>query len=230
MRAWIKRRNDATQARWDSVLEIPRIKRTRFLAKVVAIHARYSCGYLMTGFLVSAPIQLSRGHEGNGAIFKSIILGLAFALPFVLLIPFTRVRWDNMRLPEFKNLELGLTRWATITSVVFLLVTGFVQVTAADESPMRWLFDPHIAWVNLGLMAFAWVRIQFDAWLFREFYTLHPDDDTLVLFRLQPEQSPRATEPVESDSSSPCPGLEGDTNQATGLRQPGAGSALPPGG
>ncbi len=181
---WIKSHNDATQARWDAVLEIPRIRRTRFLAKVVAIHARYTCGYLMTGFLVSAPIQLGRAHDGGGAIFKSIFLGSAFLLPFVALIPFTKIAWDKMRLPEFKNLELGLTKWATIASIAFLAFSGVVQLFAAESSPVRWLFDPHIAWVNLGLMAFAWVRIQFDSWLFREFYTLHPDDDTLVLFRL----------------------------------------------
>jgi hypothetical protein len=218
VREWIKRRNDATQARWDSVLEIPRVKRTRFLAKVVAIHARYSCGYLMTGFLVSAPIQLSRGHEGDGAIFKSIILGLAFALPFVLLIPFTRVRWESMRLPEFKNLELGLTKWATIASVVFVGVAYVAQVVAAEKSPLRWLLDPHIAWVNLGLMAFAWIRIQFDAWLFREFYTLHPDDDTLVLFRLpSPAPAPAAATKLESDAASPdsAPRNEAQTTDAT---------------
>lgn len=169
----------------------------------MAIHARYSCGYLMTGFLVSAPIQLSRGHEGDGAIFKSIILGLFCALPFVLLIPFTRVRWESMRLPEFKNLELGLTRWATITSVAFVALAYICRWIAAEKSPMRWLFDPHIAWVNLGLMAFAWVRIQFDAWLFREFYTLHPDDDTLVLFRLPQQQGAPAVKMPEVNSSSP---------------------------
>lgn len=195
MLGWVRSHNDATQARWDAVLEIPRIRRTRFLAKVVAIHARYTCGYLMTGFLVSAPIQLGRGHEGGGAIFKSIFLGSAFLLPFVALIPFTRIAWEKMRLPEFKNLELGLTRWATIASVAFLALTGLVQLFADPQGPVAWLFDPHIAWVNLGLMAFAWVRIQFDAWLFREFYTLHPDDDTLVLFRLPQDMRERAAAP-----------------------------------
>ena len=181
---WIKARNDATQARWDAVLEIPRVRRTRFLAKVVAIHARYTCGYLMTGFIVSGPIQLGRGKEGGGAIFASILLGLAFLLPFVALIPFTKIAWEKMRLPEFKNLELGLTRWALIASVGLLLFTWCVQAFAIPGTPLTWLFDPHLAWVNLVLMLFAWVRVQFDAWLFREFYTLHPDDDTLVLFRL----------------------------------------------
>lgn len=227
--AWLEARNDATQARWDAVLEIPRVRRTRFLAKVAAIHARYTFGYLMAGFLVSAPIQLGRGHEGDGAIFKSIILGLACLVPFVVLIPFTKVAWDKMRLPEFKNLELGLTRWATIASVAFLAVTWGVQLFAAPTSAAAWLFDPHVAWVNLGLMAFAWVRIQFDAWLFREFYTLHPDDDTLVLFRLPRDMrrpSPaaaRETSAPDGDAAPPPAVAAASTDERSG------GDAAPPG-
>ncbi|MCO5166490.1 MAG: hypothetical protein M9894_09010 [Planctomycetes bacterium] len=200
--AWIKARNDATQARWDAVLEIPRIKRTRFLAKVVAIHVRYACGYLMAGFLVSAPIQLGRGHEGGGAIFKSILLGLLFLIPFVALIPFTRMAWENMRLPEFKNLELGLTMWASIGCAAFLVATWVVQLATPAESVAHWLFDPHVAWVNLGLMVFAWLRIRFDAWLFREFYTLHPEDESLVLFRSRaPAAAPEAVAQAEAPPS-----------------------------
>lgn len=206
VRAWIKARNDATQARWDAVLEIPPIKRTRFLAKVVAIHVRYASGYLMAGFLVSAPIQLVRAHEGPDPIFKSIALGLLFLIPFVVLIPFTRMAWENMRLPEFKNLELGLTLWASIGCAAFLVLTWIVQLAAPADGAARWLFDPHIAWVNLGLMIFAWLRVRFDAWLFKEFYTLHPGDESLVLFR-PPRAAPpanKATEAIKATEATPA--------------------------
>jgi hypothetical protein len=211
LRAWIKARNDATQARWDLALAVPRVRRTRFLAKVIAIHVRYACGYLMTGFLVSAPIQLGRVHEGGQAIFKSILLGLIFAVPFVALIPFTRIDWTKMRLPEFKNLELGLTKWSTIGGAAFLLFALLSRPFTAEGSPARWLLDAHIAWVTLGFMAFAWVRVQLDSWLFKEFYVLHPDDDTLVLFRLPPEErkapaAETAAAPVEPRVAEPAPG------------------------
>lgn len=216
--AWLKARNDATQARWDDVLAVPRVKRTRLLAKVIAVHVRYVCGYLMTGFLVSAPISLGMRHEGPSAILASILLGAIFALPFVALIPFTKIDWAKMRLPEFKNLELNLIKWATVASAAFLVLTWLVRgvVRSPTTTPLEWLLDPHIAQLNLVLMAFAWLRFWFEHWMFRDFYTLHPEDDTLVLFRLPPEPrserpstsapQPRPPAPVEPGPAAPGPG------------------------
>jgi hypothetical protein len=216
---WLKARNDATQARWDDILAVPRVARTRLLAKVVAVHVRYVCGYMMTGFLVSAPISLGMRHEAPDVIVASILLGGLFALPFVALIPFTKIDWAKMRLPEFKNLELSLIKWSTIASLAFLLTTHVVRlaVRSPNTTPLEWLFDPHIAWVNLVLMGFAWLRFWFEHWMFRDFYTLHPEDDTLVLFRLPPEARGDARAP----SSPPPPTAE------PGRAPPGPGTDVP---
>jgi hypothetical protein len=221
-RTWLKARNDATQARWDEVLRVPRVKRTRALAKVVAIHVRYVCGYLMTGFLVSAPISLVMRKEAASEILASIVLGGLFALPFVALIPFTKIDWAKMRLPEFKNLELGLIKWATIASAGFLAFTAIVHMViwSKTTTPLEWLLDPHIAWVNLVLMSFAWLRFWFEHWMFRDFYRLHPEDDTLVLFRLP-------TEPKGDSVGASGPGVSPPAAPSSGHVAPTQGTDLP---
>jgi len=169
-----------TESHWARVLV--GVQRTRIVTRVILIYARYTCGYLATGFLISAPLQLVT-HREWGDMFKSLILGVAFALPFLLLIPFTQLEWERMRLPEFKNFELALTRWASYCAGAFFALSGLLQITA-PETTLGWLCDVRVAWVELVLMFFAWVGVKFHTVLFREFYTLKPDDDDLVLVGL----------------------------------------------
>lgn len=156
--------------------------RTRLLTKVVLLHLRYTFGYLAFGFLVSAPIQLGFRH-GAGWVegsFKSLFLGALFALPCLILWPMTLIDWHRMRIPEFKNLELALTRWAAIVAALWL-VTAFVgERVLGLEGWLGWICDIRVAWTNLGLMFFSWVRVKFHTLLFREFYTLKPDDDLVL--------------------------------------------------
>ena len=107
---WVETRRDKAEANWRFI--DAELHRTRLLATVFLLHLRYTFGYLAFGFLVSAPIQLTtQRHEWGDQVLKSLALGLGCVLPFLLLWPFTRIAWERMRVPEFKNLELALTRW-----------------------------------------------------------------------------------------------------------------------
>lgn len=203
LKAWIRRRNDRTHERWNALLEDhgARLARTRLLVTVILVHVRYTLGYLAVAFLVSAPIQLR--HAALEQIVHSVVLGLACLALMAVLIPLTKVDWARMRLPEFKNLELGLTQWASLATVAFLLLSFVADFVWGENSLVGKLADRHVAWSAFTLMAFSWVRIRFDAWLFRDFYTLHPDDDTLVLFKTRPP-SPRPLPSGATASTAPA--------------------------
>ncbi len=136
-------------------------------------------------------------------LLASIVLGLVFLAPALLLVPLTRVDWHLMRLPEFKVLERGLVRWSAALSlaVLFLVLGG--QVLLEDEKGLRsviaWLCDKHVAWINLSLMTYSLVRSEIDAWLFPEFYALRQDDPSLVLFSSSRDESPVAEDPSTSE-------------------------------
>ncbi|MEZ6185826.1 MAG: hypothetical protein R3F62_12550 [Planctomycetota bacterium] len=193
---WLRLKQYEAERRWADPREHFRHK--RLLAKVVLLHVRYTCGYLATGFLISAPIQLGTQDHWD-SIGKSLVLGLICTLPFVVLWPFTRVDWERMRLPEFKNLELAQTRWAVYASGAFLLVCGLARLW--PDGSLLWLFDVRIAWLSLLLMAFAWLRVKFHTLVFREFYTLKPDDDLVLSYRpplrdTEPEPAPEPAAPA----------------------------------
>lgn len=184
---WQARRAE-TVDHWERVLV--GVQHTRIVTRVMVIYARYTCGYLATGFLVSAPLQLVT-HREWGDLFKSLILGVVFAVPFLLLVPFTRLEWERMRLPEFKNFELTLTRWAAYCAAAFLILSGILQLTVPD-STLGWLCDLRVAWVELVLMSFAWLGVKFHTVLFREFYTLKPDDDLVLVGMTRRKAAERA--------------------------------------
>jgi hypothetical protein len=190
LRAWAARRRDKAEGNWRFL--DAELKRGRLLTKVVLLHLRYTFGYLAFGFLVSAPLQLGYRHEWGESMLKSLALGLLCALPFGLLWPFTKIDWGRMRVPEFKNLELRLTRLATLCAALWLLVASVVHFAAGDPGEGKattwwvWICDPRVAWLTLGLMFFAWLRVKFHTLLFREFYTLKPEDD--LVLRVPPSQ------------------------------------------
>jgi hypothetical protein len=170
--------------------------------RVVLVQARYTLSYVATGLLVSGPIQLGLQHMGDGAFYKSIILGLIFLAPALLLLPLTRVDWHLMRLPEFKVLERGLARWSAALALLFLGAAAAVRAIYGGESGIGWLCDPHVARVNLSLMVFALVRAEVDAWLFPEFYAL--DEASLVLLSSsapRPVEVPKGLDPAAAPPS-----------------------------
>jgi len=188
------------------------LHRTRLLIKVAALHLRYTFGYLAFGFLISAPIQLILKDATGQHVLKSLILGGLCLVPFMALYPLSKIDWGRMRIPEFKHLELALTRWAAILALLFLIVSVVVQLIAEEESQgwLMWLFrNPSVASVNLGLMFFAWLRVKFHTLMFREFYTLKPDDDLvlhvppsqLITGRDAPSSEPNAEAPVSDMAS-----------------------------
>jgi len=152
------------------------------IVKVFLLHVRYVFGYLAFGYLVSAPLQIGRLHEEGWlqGIATCLALGVVCLVPFLVLYPFTRIAWERMRIPEFKNLELALTGWAAIAAAIFVLATGFVRWPLRLEGAALDLFHPGVAWLCFGLMFFAWVRVKFHTVLFREFYTLRDEDDLVL--------------------------------------------------
>jgi hypothetical protein len=179
-RAWWKRRQRGVVRRWSVVGD--ELSRTRLVIKVFLLHVRYVFGYLAFGYLVSAPLQIGRLHEEGWleGIAACLALGVVCLIPFLVLYPFTRIAWERMRIPEFKNLELALTGWATIAAAVFVLATGIVRWPLRLEGAVLDIFHPSVAWLCFGLMFFAWVRVKFHTVLFREFYTLRDEDDLVL--------------------------------------------------
>ncbi len=186
LKAWAAGRRDKAERNWRFL--DAELQRTRLLTKVVLLHARYTFGYLAFGFLISAPIQLGLRHEAGWVegLFKSLTLGFLFALPCLLLWPLTLIDWHRMRIPEFKNLELALTQWAAVAAALWLGVAFGVGEVLQTGGWLGWLCDVKVAWTNLGLMFFSWVRVKFHTVMFREFYTLKPDDD--LVLRVPPSQ------------------------------------------
>lgn len=192
LQAWAAARRDRAERNWRFL--DAELQRTRLLTKVVLLHARYTFGYLAFGFLISAPIQLGLAHEAGWVegLFQSLALGVLFGLPALLLWPFTIIDWHRMRIPEFKNLELALTQWAALAAGAWLAIAFLVSRVLEVEGWPGWLCNVEVAWTNLGLMFFSWVRVKFHMVMFREFYTLKPDDD--LVLRVPPSRLKRLLE------------------------------------
>ena len=190
--AWPFKVKAEFEEHWAGItVEVDRIRRGRvarfwFFVKIMLLHLRYVMGYLTAGFLVSAPLYLgthgSFDEELLQRVWRSTVYGLICLVPFVGLIPMTRIPWENMRLPEFKNFELTLTRWASYVAGVYWLVCFYAGAGRRQDAPPLWWFDEHIAWVNLILMFTAWLRIKVQTVIFQDFYALENYDD-LVLNR-----------------------------------------------
>jgi hypothetical protein len=206
---WFARRRDKAEDNWRFV--DAELTRARLLTRVFMLHLRYTFGYLAFGFLISAPIQLIVRRELDGGhFFKSLTLGLACVIPFLVLWPFTRIAWERMRVPEFKNLELALTRWATALALIFVIVAAGITVLFGHPTPgpdgeipalpwWVWICDARVAWLTLGLMFVSWIRVKFHTLLFREFYTLKAEDD--LVLRVPPSQ-------IKLDLSDPSEAVE----------------------
>jgi len=213
LRGWWRARVARTEARWTRVAG--GLHRTRLVTRVVLLYVRYTFGYLAAGFLISAPIQLGLNPEdwGEGRLLKCLLLGVVCLIPFGVLYPFSQVDWGRMRLPEFKNLELDLTRWATFLALAFLLlalvVYPFRDASSDPEAgpvlrTTLWVCDLKVAWLNTMLMAFGWVRVKLHTVLFRDFYTLKPDDDLVLSFPPSgPPAPPRETPPARPREAPP---------------------------
>lgn len=232
LKAWVKHRNDRTQARWDALVETHghHLARKALLFKVALVHVRYTCAYLATAFLVSTPYQLiwqvfratsskGDGEPRAGPIIHSLLVGLALLLIMAVLIPLTRIDWSKMRLPEFKVFELNLAWWALVVSAAYLALSIVADPIWGDDSVVGQLCDRRVALPVFTLMAFSWVRGKFDAWLFKDFYTLHPDDDSLVLFKSVP--------PPASSRAAPRPPTETKPDEAKPVEAPPSASARP---
>lgn len=222
-RAWWRLRRQATELRWAFLFR--GVMRAGLVTQVLLLHIRYTCGHLAAGFLVSAPIQLIGGSYGQwdeGRIWKSMWLGGLFGLPFLLLMPFTNVDWGRMRIPEFKHLELAFSRWALWASLGLLVLALLIQAGHGSDS----LLDLRVAWVNLVLMFFAWVRVKANMIMFREFYTLKPGDELVISLPLgykRPHQDEGSTEPAPTE---PAPTDPAPTGPAPpGAASPGDASA-----
>lgn len=192
LQAWAAARRDRAERNWRFL--DAELQRTRLLTKVVLLHARYTFGYLAFGFLVSAPIQLGLAHAAGWVegMFQSLALGVLFAVPALLLWPLTIIDWHRMRIPEFKNLELALTQWAALAASAWLAIAFLVSRVFEVQGWPGWLCNVEVAWTNLGLMFFSWVRVKFHMIMFREFYTLKPDDD--LVLRVPPSRLKRLLE------------------------------------
>lgn len=174
-------------------------RRFRFLTKIGLLRFRYVCGYLAAGFLVSAPLYLSLRMWYQGEIFStpasewldpilhSVLLGVVLLLPYALLAPFTRISWENMRVPEFQKFELSLARSASIAALAYFLACIVVAAVFYD-SEYNAFFDPRPAWTNFLLQLVPWLRLKALTFLFKDYYdnsvkkedlVLHPKSDTV---------------------------------------------------
>jgi len=152
-----------------SRLKVALDERARRVARFLN-HVRYVSGYLSAGFLVSTPISLGSRigaglelAEAAKAIGLSLGYGVVLLVPFFALIPFARVDWKEMRVPEFQLFELKVTRTATLVAFALVLV-------AAGLSSRTRLAEPGVAWTVFVLLLFAWGRIKVQTLLFPEFY------------------------------------------------------------
>jgi hypothetical protein len=124
------------------------------------LRVRYVLGSLAAGFLVSVPAQLVlRGTDWS--LLHSIAFGIVFLLGSLLLVPFTRVDWRLVALPEFKRFELS--------------VSFYSMLLAAALQPLPFLFrafapNKPVFWLVFVLMGFAWGQNKFYSLIFREFY------------------------------------------------------------
>lgn len=137
------------------------------------LHVRYVSGYLASGFLVSVPIQLvwnvgyGRKSMTEAAVQAAISIsyGAVCLLPFFGLIPFSRIDWHAMNVPQFQLFELRATRSATVASAALTVLSL--------QAHWKWSWiEPEIFWTVFLLMLFAWGRVRLLTLLFPEFYQL----------------------------------------------------------
>ncbi|MDF1661338.1 MAG: hypothetical protein P1V97_06180, partial [Planctomycetota bacterium] len=211
---WPFNARDDVEERWGNITqEWDRIRggtiaRYLFLTKIVLLHARYIFGYIAAGFLVSAPLYMGTKLFNDfswdsrifGHIFYSLLDGLICLIPFVVLIPFTQIDWENMRVPEFKIFELALTRWASYIALAYLIVCINLSIFY-DMKGEAWWFDLQIAWINFTLMVSAWLRIKIQTLIFKDFYSLESKED-LVLHR-KFEDKKKAEDETQATSTVP---------------------------
>ena len=221
-RTWWQLRRQRTELRWSALFR--GVQRASLVTQVLLLHVRYTCGYLATGFLVSAPIQLigaSHGEWDEGRIWKSMLLGGLFGLPFLALIPFTNVDWGRMRIPEFKHLELAFCRWAVWVSLGLMVLALLIEAVSGPGA----LLDRRVAWVNLVLMFFAWVRVKANMVMFREFYTLKPGDELVISLPLGYERPDLSQPPPEG--ASPTGAAPPEPTQSTAEPAPTSAEPAP---
>lgn len=198
---WSKITQDYEQVRRGQLV------RTMFFVKIILLHTRYIFGYLAAGFLVSAPLYIGTrffrdfNWEGEAFwhIFYSLVSGLVCLIPFLILIPVTRIDWENMKVPEFKNFELALTRWASYLSFAYL-VFCFYASAIFEKTGKAWWFDLQIAWINFTLMLSAWARIKIQTLIFKDFYELSNHEGLILRHQDQPQSSD-----LESEPQTPAP-------------------------
>jgi hypothetical protein len=222
---WPFQVRDDVEQRWGNITQEwdrisgSTIARYLFLIKIVLLHARYIFGYLAAGFLVSAPLYLGTKMFGNlewdqfvfGRIFYSILTGVICIVPFILLIPLTRIEWENMRVPEFKIFELALTRWASYISFAYLVISFYVNAIFDKEPTQAWWFDLQIAWINFTLMVSAWLRIKIQTLIFKDFYDLEEKEDLILQRKFEGHESHNSSaidENQKSESVNPVPETE----------------------
>ncbi len=168
------------------------LRRFGFMTKVSLLRFRYICGYLAAGFTVSAPMYMSLRfwYQGNltsefatelwEPVRNSVLLGVTFLLPYLLLAPITKISWENMRVPEFQKFELSLSKAATIFSIVYFVICLGVSWLAGDFQYSAF-FDPRPAWMNFLIQLVPFLRLKALTVLFREYYTSSVKKEDLVL-------------------------------------------------
>jgi len=229
---WPQRTQEQLEGRWLEVnTEVEKLRgpfeRTRLLVKVILLHVRYIFGYLTAGFLISAPLYFgSRETWLDPRVVKCLALGSICLVPFLLLLPLTRIEWERMRVPEFKLFELALTRWAAYVAGVYFLLSvqvDFAMRIGSVPAGLDFFFDSSIAWFTFVLMISAWLKIKAQVILFPDFYRLRPGQEDLVLhvpdIRAQGEASPEEVESPESVAEEPASTLESPTAGALVLEQ-----------
>jgi hypothetical protein len=161
--------NDETRSERVSRLKL-QLETHRLRVQRLLLHVRYVFGYLTSGFLLSVPISIgsrvSYGlpiGEAARSVAISLVYGLLCLVPFLALIPFSRIDWKGMRVPEFQLFELAVTRSAAI-------VSGLLCLVALGASRYLAFVEPTLFWTVFVLMAFAWGRIKLQTRLFPEFY------------------------------------------------------------
>lgn len=161
-------------------------QRARHRAKITLLHVRYVLGYLAAGFGISAPVtlgyQIYYGRDTTEMLALtglSAIYGVLFVVPFLVLAPVTRIEWERMRVPEFRNFELTVSRYSAIVSLG-LFVVSLLRFGSWADRMARWL-PPGLFWTVFVLMGTAWAKIKAQTIIFPEFYADQGGDRVLAV-------------------------------------------------
>ncbi len=126
------------------------------------LNVRYTFGYLAGACLLSAPLQLVRDWHFIDALL-SLLYGGVCVVIFFALVPFTRIDWAGMRLPEYKIFELAVIRNAFILCILGLIVTVPGRIFVEHGSQFLWTVTV--------LMGFSYFSLKVQTFLiFPEFY------------------------------------------------------------